>query len=181
MDRTTPDPKQKRERFRELAQTGKVKTDKVFAADLRQSKVLSSANSQPGAKLIDWSQRKAVSVLGQYYFHVTSGHPVVGKLGRRETVPQPSHCPNPRKISHRSSNLGVPKKKMSQLTSIQILDTAIRTELGTQEDAEAEAFYNALGTLLSRWLIARSDYPEMEAIKLFAKVRAYVAKPERFL
>jgi hypothetical protein len=70
---------------------------------------------------------------------------------------------------------------MSQLTSIQILDTAIWTELGTQEDAEAEAFYSALGTLLSRWLIARSDYPEMEAIKLFAKVRAYVAKPERFL
>jgi hypothetical protein len=70
---------------------------------------------------------------------------------------------------------------MSQLTSIQILDTAIWTELGKQEDAEAEAFYNALGTLLSRWLIARSDYREMEAIKLFAKVRAYVAKPERFL
>ena len=70
---------------------------------------------------------------------------------------------------------------MSQLTSIQILDAAIWTELGKQEDAEAEAFYNALGTLLSRWLIARSDYPEMEAIRLFAKVRAYVAKPERFL
>jgi hypothetical protein len=33
--------------------------------------------------------------------------------------------------------------------------------------------------LLSRWLLARSEYPEMEAIKLFAKVRAYVAQPER--
>jgi hypothetical protein len=53
---------------------------------------------------------------------------------------------------------------MSQLTSIQIIDTAIRTELGTHEDAEAEAFYNALGTLLSRWLIARSDYPEDASI-----------------
>jgi hypothetical protein len=30
-------------------------------------------------------------------------------------------------------------------------------------------------------LLARSDYPEMEALSLFAKVRAYVAKPERFL
>jgi hypothetical protein len=39
MDRTSPDPKQKRERFLELAQTGKVKTGKVFAADLRKSKV----------------------------------------------------------------------------------------------------------------------------------------------
>jgi hypothetical protein len=46
--------------------------------------------------------------------------------------------------------------------------------------AESEAFYHALATLLSRWLLARSEYPEMEAIKLFAKVRAYVAQPERF-
>jgi hypothetical protein len=46
---------------------------------------------------------------------------------------------------------------------------------------DAEAVYHALGTLLSRWLLARSDYPEMEAIKLFAKVRANVAQPERFL
>ena len=51
-----------------------------------------------------------------------------------------------------------------------------------KEDAsKSEAFYDALSTLLSRWLLARSEYPEMEAIKLFAKVRAYVAQPERFL
>jgi hypothetical protein len=30
-------------------------------------------------------------------------------------------------------------------------------------------------------LLARSEYLKMEAIKLFAKVRAYVAQPERFL
>jgi hypothetical protein len=53
--------------------------------------------------------------------------------------------------------------------------------ISKQEGAESEAFYHALGTLLSRWLLARSDYPEMEAIKLFAKVRSYVARPERFL
>jgi hypothetical protein len=46
---------------------------------------------------------------------------------------------------------------------------------------KSEAFYHALGTLLSRWLLARSEYPKMEAIKLFAEVRAYVAQPERFL
>jgi hypothetical protein len=70
---------------------------------------------------------------------------------------------------------------MSQHTSIKMLDTAIWKELGAKEVAESEAFYHALGTLLSRWLLARSEYPEMEAIKLFAKVRAYVANPERFL
>ena len=70
---------------------------------------------------------------------------------------------------------------MSQPTSIQMLDTAIWKELGVEEVAESEAFYHALATLLSRWLLARSEYPEMEAIKLFAKVRAYVSNPERFL
>jgi hypothetical protein len=70
---------------------------------------------------------------------------------------------------------------MNELTSIQLLDMAIGTELCTAKEAEAEAYFHALGTLLSRWLLARSDYPEMEAIRLFAKVRAYVAQPERFL
>ena len=60
-----------------------------------------------------------------------------------------------------------------------MLDTAIWKELGAE--TESEAFYHALATLLSRWLLTRSEYPEMEAIKLFAKVRAYVAQPERFL
>ena len=70
---------------------------------------------------------------------------------------------------------------MNQPTSIQMLDAAIWQELGGEKAHDAEAVYHTLGTLLSRWLIARSEYPEMEAIKLFAKVRAYVAQPERFL
>src|ERR1700675_1933040 len=105
---------------------------------------------------------------------------LVAKLGGRPPVPQPTHRENPRKISFRSSNRR-PPKKMSQPTSTQLLDHAIWTELGSRNDAEAEAFYDALSTLLSRWLLARSDYPEMEALRLFAKVRAYVATPERFL
>ena len=53
---------------------------------------------------------------------------------------------------------------MSQPTSIQMLDAAIWKELGVEEVSQSEAFYDALGTLLSRWLLARSEYPEMEAI-----------------
>jgi hypothetical protein len=34
---------------------------------------------------------------------------------------------------------------------------------------DAEAIYHTLATLLSRWLLARSEYPEMEAIKTFSK------------
>ena len=50
-----------------------------------------------------------------------------------------------------------------------MIDAAIWQELGGEKAHDAEAVYHTLGTLLSRWLLARSDYPEMEAIKLFAK------------
>ena len=45
---------------------------------------------------------------------------------------------------------------MNQPTSIQMLDTAIWQELGGEKANDAEAVYHALGTLLSRWLLARS-------------------------
>ena len=104
---------------------------------------------------------------------------LVAELGRRPSIPSPTHGRDSGKISKRPSDGTAPE--MSQPTSIQMLDTAIWKELGVEEVAESEAFYHALATLLSRWLLARSEYPEMEAIKLFAKVRAYVAQPERFL
>ena len=49
-----------------------------------------------------------------------------------------------------------------------MLDAAIWKELAAEEVSKSEAFYDALGTLLSRWMLARSQYPEMEAIKVFA-------------
>ena len=104
---------------------------------------------------------------------------LVAELGRRPSIPSPAHGRDSGKIPKRPSD-GI-ATEMSQPTSIQMLDTAIWKELGAEEVAESEAFYHALATLLSRWLLARSEYPEMEAIKLFAKVRAYVAQPERFL
>jgi hypothetical protein len=41
-----------------------------------------------------------------------------------------------------------------------MLDAAIWQELGGEKAHHAEAVYHTLGTLLSRWLLARSDYPE---------------------
>jgi hypothetical protein len=52
-----------------------------------------------------------------------------------------------------------------------MLDTAIWKELGVEEVAESEAFYHALATLLSRWLLARSEYPEMGSGANFKKGR----------
>ena len=101
------------------------------------------------------------------------------KLGRRSAIAKFTYCRHSRKIPAPPSNCRTPLK-MNKFTSIQLLDMAIGTELGTAKEAEVEANFHPLGTL-SRWLLARSDYPEMEAIQLFAKVRAYVAQPERFL
>jgi hypothetical protein len=121
------------------------------------------------------SQRAAVGVLQKYYFHLTFASLRSWEEGRRS--------PHTAAILEKFLNdhPTVPPPKMSQPTSLQMLDTAIWKELGAEEVTESEAFYHALATLLARWLLARSEYPEMEAIKLFAKVRAYVANPERFL
>jgi DNA-binding transcriptional regulator YiaG len=67
-----PDPKQKRERFQQLTQNPKVKIGKVFAADLRKSKIHPTVKKLTAwRKLNRLSQRKAVAVLAQYYFHAT--------------------------------------------------------------------------------------------------------------
>jgi hypothetical protein len=82
--RMNSDPKQKRERVQQLAQNSKVKTDKVFGADLRKSKIHPAVK-----KLTDWrklnrlSQRKAVAVLAKYYFHATFASLRSWEEGRR--------------------------------------------------------------------------------------------------
>ena len=50
-----------------------------------------------------------------------------------------------------------------------MLDTAIWKELGVEEVAESEAFYPGLATLLSRWLLARSEYPRNGGRQTFRK------------
>jgi hypothetical protein len=72
MNHDAADPDKKRERFQQLTQNPKVKIDKVFAADVRKSRINPTVK-----KLTAWrkanrlSQPKAVAALGQYYFHIT--------------------------------------------------------------------------------------------------------------
>ena len=88
MNYASPDPKQKRERFKELTKNPKVKTGKVFAADVRRSKIHPTVR-----KLTAWrkanrlSQRKAVAVLAQYYFHATFASLRSWEEGRRAPNP----------------------------------------------------------------------------------------------
>ena len=78
------DPKQKRERFQQLTQNPKVKTGKAFAAELRKSKVHPTVKKLTAwRKLNRLSQRKAVVVLAQYYFHATFASLRSWEEGRR--------------------------------------------------------------------------------------------------
>ena len=56
----------------QLTQNPKVKTGKAFAADLRKSQIHPTVKKLTAwRKLNRLSQRKAVAVLAQYYFHAT--------------------------------------------------------------------------------------------------------------
>ena len=88
MNHDAADPKQKRERFQQLTQNPKVKIGKVFAADVRKSRIHPTVK-----KLTAWrkanrlSQPKAVAVLGQYYFHITFASLRSWEEGRRSPNP----------------------------------------------------------------------------------------------
>ena len=78
------DAKQKRERVQQLAQNPKVKTGKVFGADLRKSKIHPTVKKLTAwRKLNRLSQRKAVAVLAKYYFHATFASLRSWEEGRR--------------------------------------------------------------------------------------------------
>ena len=82
--RMSSDPKQKRERVQQLAQNPKVKTGKVFGADLPKSKIHPTVKKLTAwRKLNRLSQRKAVAVLAKYYFHATFASIRSWEEGRR--------------------------------------------------------------------------------------------------
>jgi DNA-binding transcriptional regulator YiaG len=107
--RMNSDPKQKRERFQQLTQNPKVKTGKVFAADLRKSKIHPTVKKLTAwRKLNRLSQRKAVAVLAQYYFHATFPSLRSWEEGRRS--PKFTYCRHScrmkEKVEHLDLTLG---------------------------------------------------------------------------
>ena len=63
------------------------------------------------------------------------------------------------------------------LTSVELLDAAIWREIGS-EAAQPAAFLDALSRLVGRWLLMRSDAPEMDAVTVLCKARGYIARAE---
>ena len=62
------------------------------------------------------------------------------------------------------------------LTSVELLDAAVWREIGSEEAQPAPAFLEALSRLIGRWLLVRSDAPEMDAVTVLCKARAHIAR-----
>ena len=64
------------------------------------------------------------------------------------------------------------------LTSVELLDAAVWREIGSEEAQPAAAFLEALSRLVGRWLMVRSDAPEMDVVTVLCKARGYIARQE---
>ena len=62
------------------------------------------------------------------------------------------------------------------LTSVELLDAAVWREIDSAEAQPAAAFLEALSRLVGRWLMVRSDAPEMDVVTVLCKARGYIAR-----
>ena len=62
------------------------------------------------------------------------------------------------------------------LTSVELLDAAVWREIGSEEAQPAAAFLDALSRLVGRWLLVRSDEPEMDVLTVLCKAKGYIAR-----
>jgi hypothetical protein len=67
------------------------------------------------------------------------------------------------------------------LSAVQLLDAAIWREIDSDQPQPQEAFIDALSKLLARWMLTRSQAPELDTIVTLCKTRAFVVSPETVL
>jgi hypothetical protein len=70
-------------------------------------------------------------------------------------------------------------KLMTQLTSVQLIEAALWRELGSNESQSADVLHQALANAVSRWLLIRSESPDIDALKFLCRVKANIDQPER--
>ena len=71
-------------------------------------------------------------------------------------------------------------KPMTQLTSIQLIEAALWRELGSNEPQSDDVLHQALADAVSRWLLVRSESPDIDALKFICQVKSNIAQPARF-
>ena len=71
-------------------------------------------------------------------------------------------------------------KVMPQLSSVQLIEAALWRELGSTEPQSQDVLRQALADAVSRWLLIRSETPDIDALKFLCQVKANIAQPDRF-
>jgi hypothetical protein len=61
-------------------------------------------------------------------------------------------------------------------TSVELLDAAVWREIGSEEPQPRAAFVEALSALVGRWLLVRSDAPEMDLMTVMCRARGYIER-----
>src|ERR1700751_3369132 len=66
--------------------------------------------------------------------------------------------------------------EVQPLTRVELLDAAVWLEIGSEEPQPRAAFVEALSALVGRWLLVRSDAPEMDLVTLMCRARGYIER-----
>jgi hypothetical protein len=62
------------------------------------------------------------------------------------------------------------------LTPLELLDAALRREIASEDTQPQAASLEALSALVGRWLLVRSEAPEMDALNVLCKARGYISR-----
>ena len=62
------------------------------------------------------------------------------------------------------------------LTSIELLDAAVWREIGSEEPQPQAAFLEALSAIVGRWLLVRSNAPEIDLVTVMCRSHAYIGR-----
>jgi hypothetical protein len=62
------------------------------------------------------------------------------------------------------------------LTSVELLDAAVWREIGSDEPQAQAAFLEALSVIVGRWLLVRSNAPEMDLITIMCRAHGYIGR-----
>ena len=66
------------------------------------------------------------------------------------------------------------------VTSVELLDAAVWREIGSDQPQPPAAFVSALSTLVGRWLLVRSENPDIDLLTMMCRARGYVERRCRF-
>ena len=62
------------------------------------------------------------------------------------------------------------------LTPLELLEAALWREIASEEAQPQAALLEALSALVGRWLLVRSEAPEMDAVTVLCKARGYISR-----